>query len=115
MADRPTKKFIREVAREAGAEAAHATLIAVGIDPDDPIHSQETAMAVRQLAEHAPELRCIAEAFKDDETKKDLVFARKARNVYNNTSARIATGAGVLVYAWLSGVFDNLLKKLGLH
>ena len=54
--DKETEALIRVVAHDAAQKAVHDTLIAVGIDPNNPLESQQDFARLRELLDD-PEMR----------------------------------------------------------
>ncbi len=105
--DEATKLIVREAATQAAEEAVRSSLIALGIDVDDPIEAQKDMAALRTLRELAT----------DPEFQADMMHVREWRRAMDGVKKKsvamacllMAVGGAVFVVLALKGKLTDLL------
>ncbi len=103
------RDLIRAVSEETAERVVKRTLVAVGINPDDPLEAQETSAAIRKVAKHAPHIEAMVAHYKDPSTVEAIQFAKKAHGAYTSTQNRVvAVGSAAVLTLWFSGLAEKI-------
>lgn len=112
-----TRKLIQAVSRETAKcvslnvskKVVHETLVSMGLDPSNPIASQEMQASMRKIAEIAPALSAIAAHYSDKENVEAIIFARTVHRFVKSGRNRAITGSIAAVAAlWWSGLMNKI-------
>lgn len=100
--DTELKTVIKEVAEQAAQATLTASLIRLGIDPEDPIEAQKDMAALREFRD----------LLSDPEWQKDLSHIRKWRLTMENVERKgVASGVMLIVMATGSVIFYGVKAK----
>jgi hypothetical protein len=100
------KVRLAEIAEEAAERACHKTLIAIGIDPADPLKAQKDFALMREVGEFATSA----------EFRKDIEHTRRWRLAMESVQSKGVTVAiGILITGIMAACWLGLQDMVGKH
>ena len=102
-------ELIKHVSEETAERVVNRTLVAIGIDPNNPLQAQETSAAMRKIAKNGDHIEAMVKHYKDPKTVEAIQFAKKAHGAYTSTRNRVAAaGTAAILTLWGTGVADKI-------